>query len=102
MVRNGERFALTGKLCRQEPASEPARVHPASYCRPPDIPGTGVQTGLDNVTTIGTALEDGDLPAGRFDAAIGRYMLMLLADPTGALAKVRRSLRGGAHAAMSS
>jgi hypothetical protein len=59
-----------------------------------------VQTGLDNVTTIGTALEDGDLPAGRFDAAIGRYMLMLLADPTGALVKVRRALRGGAHAAM--
>jgi SAM-dependent methyltransferase len=56
--------------------------------------------GQGNVTAVAAAVEDVDLPDRSFDAAIGRYVLMLLADPTAVLAKVRRSLRPGARAAL--
>jgi ubiquinone/menaquinone biosynthesis C-methylase UbiE len=52
------------------------------------------------VSTLVSSVEDANLPPSAFDAAIGRYVLMLLADPTTGLTTVRRSLRAGARAAM--
>jgi ubiquinone/menaquinone biosynthesis C-methylase UbiE len=58
------------------------------------------QAGVANFSTLVTRIEDADLPRGTFDAAIGRYVLMLLGDPVAALAKIRTSLRTGTRAAM--
>lgn len=58
------------------------------------------QAGLANFSALVTGIEDADLPPGTFDAAIGRYMLMLLAEPVSALATIRTSLRAGARVAM--
>ena len=55
---------------------------------------------LDNVTTIGTTIEAADLPASAFDAMLGRYVLMLIADPVSAMTKIRLSLRDAARVAM--
>jgi SAM-dependent methyltransferase len=56
--------------------------------------------GLRNVFTLVATVEDADLPNGAFDAAIGRYVLMLLPDPTSGLGIVRRALKAGARASM--
>ncbi len=58
------------------------------------------RAGLDNVTTIVTTIEAADLPASAFDAVLGRYVLMLIADPVAAMTKIRLSLRDAARAAM--
>jgi ubiquinone/menaquinone biosynthesis C-methylase UbiE len=58
------------------------------------------RAGLDNVSTIVTTIEAADLPASAFDAVLGRYVLMLIADPVSAMTKIRLSLRDAARAAM--
>jgi ubiquinone/menaquinone biosynthesis C-methylase UbiE len=58
------------------------------------------RVGLDNVSTIVTPIEAADLPASAFDAVLGRYVLMLIADPVSAMTKIRLSLRDAARAAM--
>ena len=58
------------------------------------------RVGLDNVSTIVTPIEAADLPASAFDAVLGRYVLMLIADPVSAITKIRLSLRDAARAAM--
>jgi ubiquinone/menaquinone biosynthesis C-methylase UbiE len=49
------------------------------------------QAGLANFSALVTGIEDADLPPGTFDVAIGRYVLMLLAEPA---SPMRRACTG--------